>query len=201
MDSDQNFKKTIIAEGKFMRFVKKGEWEYFERTNCSDIVIILAMTDEQKVIFVEQFRPPVNKNVIEFPAGLVNDYSAHEIIENGKTVIIEKKRPEESVLSAAKRELLEETGYQANRIIKILEGPVSAGASSNIVTIVQALGLKKVSDGGGDVLEDIKIHEVLLNDVEDFFKKMQSDGCLIEPKIYTGLYFLNKYNGQLPKKI
>ena len=70
---DRDKKKVIIAEGKFVRFVKCGHWEYFERNNCGGMVIILAMTKKQEVLFVEQYRPPVDNVVIEFPAGLVKD--------------------------------------------------------------------------------------------------------------------------------
>jgi len=146
---NKNKKKKIIAEGKFLRFIKKGDWEYFERNNCSDIVIILAMTENQKVIFVEQFRPPVNKKVIEFPAGLVNDHAPHKVQKNGKSEIIYKKRKKESLSSAAKRELLEETGYKAGKIVELLKGPSSGGSSSDIVTIVHAQEIQKVAEGGG----------------------------------------------------
>jgi len=190
----RNAKKKIIAKGQFMRFVMKGDWEYFERNNCSAIVIILAMTDDQKVIFVEQYRPPVNKNVIEFPAGLVNDHEPCKVKEGKKSTLVYKKRPKESIALAAKRELFEETGYKAKRVVKLLDGPVSGGACADIVTIVHAQDIKKVGDGGGDFLESIIIHEVPLNEVEPWLSKMKRKGCLIEPKIYTGLYFLNKYN-------
>ncbi len=163
-----------------MRLVKKGEWEFVERNNCSGIVIIVAMTDDQKVIFVEQYRPPVDKRVIEFPAGLVNDHC------HLKT---------ESLLTAAKRELLEETGYQAQRMVELLKGPVSSGSSGDIVTMVLATGLKKVALGGGaDEFESIIVHEVDLKDVDAWLKRMENKAYLVEPKIYTGLYFLKNYN-------
>lgn len=172
-------KKRILHSGKYFNFVNEASWEYFERNNCSAIVIIWAVTDDNKVIFVEQFRPPVNKKVIEFPAGLVND---------------KKHIPNESILKAAKRELLEETGYLAKKIIKVMEGPVSCGATSDIVTMVRAYGLKKVNDGGGDELEDIIVHEIELSKVNKWLASMRKKGYLIEPKIYTGLYFLNNYD-------
>ncbi len=172
-------KKKVLHDGKFLRFVQKGSWEYFERNNCSAIVIILAMTDKSNVLFVEQYRPPVGKKVIEFPAGLVNDEGA---------------KRKESILSAAKRELLEETGYKAGKVVKLLEGPVSSGSSSDMVTMVQALDLKKASDGGGDEFESITVHEVPLEETDRWLAKMRRKGYLVEPKIYTGLYFLRNFN-------
>ena len=174
----KNDKKQILKAGQYVRFLQKGEWEYFERSNCSGVVIIVAMTKDKEVVFVEQFRPPVGKRVLEFPAGLVND----------------QKRKKESWKAAALRELLEETGYRAKRIVKLLEGPVSSGMSSDKVVMAQALDLIKVTEGGGDELEDIKVHKVPLSKVDSWLKETERKGCLIEPKIYAGLYFLKKYN-------
>ena len=168
-------RKEIIHEGKFLRFVRRGEWEYVERNNCSAIVIIVAMTDEKRVLFVEQYRPPVERRAIEFPAGLVNDRG--------------QRRPE-SILTAARRELLEETGYKAGKMTKLLDGPVSSGSSSDMVTILHAQNLEKVSRGGGDEFESIIVHEVPLDETDRWLAKMRRKKYLIEPKIYTGLYFL-----------
>ncbi len=157
--------------------IREGRWEYVERNNCRGIVIILAMTDDDKIILVEQYRQPVHKKVIEFPAGLINDDPKHK---------------NESLITAAKRELLEETGYKAQRIVKLLTGPVSSGFSADLVTLVRAYGLTKISDGGGDHTEAIRVHEVPLRDAEQWIKKMSIRGYLIEPKVYTGLFFLAK---------
>ncbi|MCB9746982.1 MAG: NUDIX hydrolase [Candidatus Omnitrophica bacterium] len=165
----------ILKKGQYIHFLQKGPWEYIKRCNCTGIVIIVAMTDEKKVIFVEQFRPPVGQNVIEFPAGLVNDQVEYE---------------NETFLDAAKRELYEETGFEAQGIEKIMHGPVSGGSSADLVTIVRALGLKKIHPGGGNEDEDITIHEVDLDKVDHWLKTQEERGCLIEPKVYTGLYFL-----------
>ena len=157
--------------------VREGDWEYIERTNCRGIVIILAMTDDQKVILVEQYRQPVHKKVIEFPAGLICDDPKHK---------------NESMITAAKRELLEETGYKAQRVVRLLTGPVSSGSSADMVTLFRAYGLTKISAGGGDHTEAIRVHEVSLPQIERWLKKMSSQGYLIEPKVYTGLFFLTK---------
>lgn len=173
--------KIILKEGHFLRFVRKGSWEYFERNNCTDIVIILAMTVDYKVLFVEQYRPPLDCCVIEFPAGLVNDHHLNAHPDEG---------PRETVLTAAKRELLEETGYEAQEIVELLKGPVSGGATSDLVTMVQAKHIKKVMEAKGDGTESIVLHEIPLSEVDAWLKTMALQGLLVEPKIYTGLYFL-----------
>ena len=166
-----------------MRFVNKGGWEYIERNNCEGIVIVLAMTGDNKVIFVEQYRPPVGKNVIEFPAGLVNDQKDSM-----------KSQTKETSLQAGKRELLEETGYKARRMKKLFEGPINCGVSSDMLIFVRAIDIKKVSSGGGDDSEEIKVHEIEIDKAEQWLKKKEKKGCLIGPRVYAGLYFLNKYN-------
>lgn len=177
MNSDDPPK--VIHEGEYIRLLQKGSWEYIQRSNCTGIVIIVALSKDGKVIFVEQYRPPVGRSVIEFPAGLVND---HPDI------------PNETLEEGAKRELLEETGYQAESIRHLMAGPVSAGSSADTVTMVQALDVVKVHSGGGDEGEDIVVHEIDLDQVDDWLEVKRNEGLMIEPKIYSGLYFLKSYN-------
>lgn len=173
-------KSIVLCEGKYIRLVRRGSWEYAQRNNCCGIVIILAMTDDRKVILTEQYRVPVEKNVIEFPAGLVNDINPAK---------------NESILTAAKRELEEETGYRAGKMVKVAVGPVSSGFSPDLVTVVRALNIQKVGPGGGDGTEFIRVHEVPLAKVDAWLAGKQKKGCLVDPKIYAGLYWLKKYNG------
>ncbi|MBF0385370.1 MAG: NUDIX hydrolase [Candidatus Omnitrophica bacterium] len=172
-------KKVILHKGKYLNFVRRGKWEYVERVNCSGAVIILALTPQKKVLFVEQFRPAVQKNVVEFPAGLVNDT---------------RKKGRESLLAAAKRELLEETGYLASNMIELMDGPVSSGICSDMMSVVLATGLKRIGDGGGDEWESIKVHEVPFSKVEEWLRMKREKGSLVGTRIYAGLYLLNKYN-------
>ncbi len=171
-------KLDVVSEGKFIRFIKSEEWEYVERSNCTGIVAIIPVTDDKKLVLIEQYRVPVGKKVIEFPAGLVNDKKL--------------SRPEK-MITAAKRELLEETGYKAGRIIKIFEGPLSSGITSEMMTFYLATRLKKVSSGGGDMTEDIKVHHVPLAKIDTWLKARRAGGCLVDPKLYGGLYFITKY--------
>ncbi len=172
-------KKFILKSGVYLRLVREGDWEYIDRLGCRGVVIILAMTADGKVLLTEQYRLPVKRSVIEYPAGLVAD---------------QRDLREESVLAAARRELLEETGYRARRVTRVTEGPSSSGSSSVILTFVRAWDLEKIHEGGGDSSESITVHEVALSRMEAWLRRKRAGGCLVDPKIYAGLYFLNKYN-------
>lgn len=165
----------ILHKGKYLDLITEDNWEYVRRNNCNGIVVIVAKTRDQKVLLVEQFRRPVQAQVIEWPAGLVNDQSLHD---------------NETMESAARRELLEETGYEAPQLTRLVSGPVSSGLSQEIVTFYQALDVVKKGVGGGDSTEDIIVHEVPFAEAELWLYEMEQKGRMIDPKVYAGLYFL-----------
>ncbi len=175
--NQKNENEAVLYEGKYKTLLIKNGWEYTRRNNCKGIVAVLAVTAENNLVFVEQYRVPVGSKVIEFPAGLVDDY---------------KDRPEESFQKAAARELEEETGYRAEEMIYLAEGPAACGTSTEIIHLYQATHIKKVGPGGGDASECIKVHEIPLAGVDGWLKNMQEEGFLIDPKIFAGLYFLNQ---------
>jgi len=160
-----------------MRLVRQGGWEYVQRSNCTGIVVITAMTDDRKMILLKQYRPPVKKFCIELVAGLVNDQG---------------KKTKESMTAAAKRELWEEAGYQAKKMTRILTGPVSPGSSADCMTLFMAEGLTKTGDGGGDHTEDIEVFEIPLDQVTPWLRSMERRGHLVDPKVYCGLHFLEE---------
>ena len=167
-------KPETVAEGKFIRLVRQGKWEYATRKNVSGIVGIVAVTDERKLVLVEQDRPPVGKRVIELPAGLAGD---------------EAGRESEELAEAARRELLEETGYGARQMVRVAEGAASAGMTNEIITLFLATGLTKTGDAEGDGSEDITVHEVPLDEVTRWLETRVREGKLIDLKVYSGLYF------------
>ena len=165
----------ILHKGKYLNLICEDNWEYVKRTNCSGIVVIVPMTKDGKVILVEQFRRPVEAQVIEWPAGLVNDKTMHD---------------SETMEAAARRELLEETGYKAEHLSLLVGGPVSSGLSSEIITFYQALDVVKIASGGGDATESIKVHGIPLKEADIWLYEMEKKGFLVDPKVYVGLYFL-----------
>lgn len=166
----------VIATGRHLRLVNRNGWEYADRPNVTGIVVIVSLTAENRVILVEQFRPPVDRRVIELPAGLAGDVAGEE---------------DEDLIEAARRELLEEAGYAAESFTKLFAGPPSAGLSSEVLTFYRALGLKKVHAGGGDESEEIEIHEVPLDEIDAWLeRRTQVENVFVDPKVYAGLYFL-----------
>jgi ADP-ribose pyrophosphatase len=166
--------KKLIASGKYMNVVVRRGWEYVERTNVSAIVALIAVTDDGRILLTEQYREPVGNRVVELPAGLVGDVPGRE---------------SEDLRAASQRELMEETGYRAERFEELIVGPPSAGITSEIVTFFRATGLRKVGAGGGDDSERITVHEVPLARADQWLRERAKQGVLVDPKVYTGLYF------------
>src|ERR1043165_9574664 len=144
--------KTTLCAGKFLALVKEGRWEYVDRIEATGAAIIVAVTEEQKLLFVEQYRIPVHARTIELPAGIMGD---------------EPGGGDECHADAAKRELLEQTCYSAEGIETLTTGPASSGLTSEVVTLLLASGLKRVHAGGGVGHENIIVHEVPLTEVHD----------------------------------
>ena len=165
-----------LGEGRHLRLCCRNGWEFVERPGTTGVVAILAVTDTGHLVLTEQYREPVQRSVIELPAGLAGDVRGAE---------------EEAFATAAHRELLEETGYAAEAMDYLTEGPPSAGSTSEMVTFFRATGLRKVGRGGGVEHENITVHEVRLSEAADWLQQAAADGRLIDPKVYTGLYFAN----------
>lgn len=167
--------ERTLYDGKYIRLVQQGKWEFVRRCNTSGIVGIVAVTDDGKLLLVEQFRPPVGKIVIELPAGLAGDVAGAE---------------GEDLADAARRELLEETGYSAREMRQVAAGPPSAGLSDEVITMFVARGLTKTGDGAGDGSEQITLHEVPVTEVAAFVERRAGEGRLVDLKVFAGLYFL-----------
>jgi ADP-ribose pyrophosphatase len=176
MTTDTGIEK-ILGEGDFIRLLSRDGWEFVARKGVSGIVVIVPVTDDGRIVLVEQYRHAVQKPVIELPAGLVGDKpgQAHEDLS-----------------TAAHRELLEETGYAAQRMVSLVSGPVNPAMSSDYYTFFHARGLKRLHEGGGDETEKIKVHEVPLSEAHQWLYKKATDGFLVDTKVFVGLYFAAK---------
>ncbi|MGH8157206.1 MAG: NUDIX hydrolase [Rhodanobacter sp.] len=164
-----------LYEGRWLSLRKRGRWEYAERNNPGGAVIILAVTPDDKVLFVEQYRVSILQNTIEMPAGLVGDMAG---------------QADESVQLAAQRELEEETGYRCQRVDFVHRGPSSSGMSTEMIAFVRAWELEKVGPGGGDETENIVVHEVPRLEAGAWLFARAAEGYSIDPKLFAGLWFI-----------
>src|SRR3954465_4967139 len=140
-ETDENQAETVW-EGKYIKVVKQGTWEYVSRTRGVTAAVILAI-HEGPATPAEQYRAPIGARCVELPAGLVGDETEGEEIE-----------------AAAIRELEEETGFRAERMVDLGRFHSSAGMSSEGFNLLRAEGLTKVGEGGGVPGEAIEVHRV-----------------------------------------
>jgi ADP-ribose pyrophosphatase len=155
----------IVWEGKYLAAKRQGRWEYVSRTRGISAAVILAV-DDGHTILVEQYRVPVGSLCLELPAGLVGDEEEGEAIE-----------------TAAIRELEEETGYRAERMIDLGRYHASPGMSSEGFTLLRAEGLTKVGEGGGVAGEEIAVHRVPVGEIPAFVERKRGEGAAIDVKL------------------
>lgn len=166
--------ETLHA-GRHLSLVRRGHWEFATRHGATGVVGLIAVTDDAKMLLVEQLRPPLGKRVLELPAGLSGDIAGEE---------------SESLATAAQRELLEETGYEAQEVRLLTEGPSSAGLTDEMISFFLMTGLTKTGAGGGDASENIIVHEVPLTAMPGWLEERRQAGWAIDPKIYVGLFWI-----------
>jgi ADP-ribose pyrophosphatase len=169
--------KQLRYQGDYFQVWHDQGWEYVTRRHSTGIVAIIAVTPANELVLVEQYRPPVKSNVLELPAGLVGDEPGYQ----GETTV-----------NAAKRELLEETGFTADHMESLATYPVSPGMSDEELSFFYADKLQKIHAGGGVDDENITVHLAPLAHIDRYLANFQQNGGLIDIKIYSGLYLLDK---------
>jgi ADP-ribose pyrophosphatase len=170
-----------LAETRFLRMVDRDGWFFVERPNSTGVVTVIPLTPDGRLLFVEQFRPPLGRKAIEFPAGLMGDERGHE---------------HEDPVASARRELVEETGYQAHDLELVASTATSPGMANELVHFVLAWNLVRVNAGGGIAGEDIVVHEVPIATAPAWLRERERDGLVIAAKVYAGLFFAHQRWGE-----
>ncbi|MCA9080973.1 MAG: NUDIX hydrolase [Planctomycetaceae bacterium] len=165
-----------VAQGVHLALRRRDHWEFADRIRGSGVVAIVAVTQTRELILTEQYRPPVQKKVIDLPAGLSGDIAGAE---------------QEPLLRAAKRELLEETGFTSRNWTMSFCGPSSAGMSTEMIQFFLARDCQRKTDGGGDESESIKVHVVPLDRIQRWLQRKSTSRTCIDPKVYAALGLLN----------
>jgi len=165
---------TITFSGRYLDVIWEQGVEYTHNRRSRGVVLVIPVTADNEIVFLEQYRVPLKRTVIEYPAGLVGD---------------EADVSSESFEDAARRELLEESGYEAIELELVMRGPASPGSSTEVVTFYLARNARKVHVGGGAGHERIQVHAIKLDEANHWLAtKEQTDGVLVDPRVYLGIY-------------
>ena len=169
--------RTTIAAGGWIslqkiRYLghdgKTRTWESASRIHSQGAVMMIPITRPgDKLIIIRQFRPPTGRLVYEFPAGLIN--------------------PGEDPKEAALRELKEETGYAGTVEYCSPQVFTSPGLSSEFVHLVRmSVDLESQSDleTHFDESEYIETFLVGQDELADFIRKAETEGCGVDTKLY-----------------
>ncbi len=122
---DQRIRSREIYRGKSFSFLtdtvrfpdgREGKRDYVK---YPEAVAVVPFLDERTVVLIRQYRYPIGRTIWEIPAGKLD-------------------RPGENLAAAAKRELLEETGYRAGRTRRLFSYYPCAGYSTEKIHIFRA---------------------------------------------------------------
>jgi ADP-ribose pyrophosphatase len=153
-----------------MRFLDRNGWEYVEHRTAPEAAMIVALTAHGEIVLAEEFRPPLKAPVVSLPAGLVGD-----------------EGPEDAS-DAARRELAEETGYEAAEFETLGRGPGSPGQSSEMITFFLARNVERRREQAPHDRGKITVHVVPVEKLRAWAKARETEGKIIDPRIWAGLY-------------
>ncbi|RLA62825.1 MAG: NUDIX hydrolase [Epsilonproteobacteria bacterium] len=128
-----------------------GKTGKFDVLDCWDWVNIVALTAENEVVMVEQYRQGIDSITLEIPGGVGH--------------------PGEDIIDGAKRELAEETGYQSTEWVKLGQVDANPAFMSNTCATYLALNCQKAGPQNLDPLEEIDIKLVPLKDIPTLIKE------------------------------
>ena len=173
MAAKVNHRQTVYR-GKIYNLIKENvtldngvttDMEFIDHPGAAAIIALLP---ETRIVMLRQYRHALGKNIWEIPAGTLD--------------------PPEAPLECAKRELIEESGYQAEHWHKLGEITPVPGYSNERIHVFLATGLCSAS-GQLDPDEIIEVHEVTLKEALE----MIEEGKIQDAKSIAGLFLASKW--------
>ena len=146
------------------RFPDGRIFEPYYTYSRRNYVIIVPSDEEGNYLLVRQFRQGIRKVTIEFPAGGIER-------KDGKEYGGEDDLNTEDALAAAKRELLEETGYTSDEFVHLLTIPANATIADNYAHLYMAKNCRKVAGQSLDEMEFLNVEKYTAEEIEDMIAK------------------------------
>ena len=137
-------------------------------------VMIMAFVDDETILLERQFRYPKHRHFIELPAG--------------------KLEKDEPPLATAKRELIEECGFEADEWWKVVTLDPCIGYSTEVIEMYGARKLRRIGAPALDVGEHLETFEVKIADALEWVR----DGIITDTKTTLGLLWWAQW-GKRPK--
>jgi 8-oxo-dGTP pyrophosphatase MutT (NUDIX family) len=166
--------RTIVYHGKVFKLIRENvtlengtttDVEFIEHPGATAVIPFL---DDNRIVLLKQYRHALKKHIWEIPAGTLD--------------------PQEEIISCARRELIEETGYSAGQWHKLGEITPVPGYSDERIHIFLATELQP-ADQNLDEDEVIQVQAV------DFLKaiEMIGDGEIQDAKSIAGLFLASQW--------
>ena len=130
-----------------------------------DWVNIIAITKESQFVLVSQYRHGIEKSCFELCAGVCD-------------------KSDTSVMDAAKRELLEETGYGNGTWSEFMKVSPNASATNNYSYCFIAREVEKIAQPTPESSEDIKVHLFSFEEV----KQLMTEGEIVQATMAAPLW-------------
>ena len=137
-------------------------FEPFYRYSRRSYVVVVAIDTEGSYICVRQYRQGIGKVTLEFPAGGIENYGETDYEKTGR---------EENPLDAAKRELLEETGYLSDNWTHVITVPSNATLADNDAWVYLAENCRKV---GSQELDDTEFLHIVRCTPDELHEQIRS---------------------------
>lgn len=141
------------------RFPDGSEFEPFYSYSRRDYVVIVASDTEGNYLCVRQFRQGIRQVTTEFPAGGIER-------KDGREYGSPQDLLAENALEAAKRELLEETGYESEEWTHLLTVPSNATIADNYAYLFRAENCRRVGGQDLDETEFLNVIQLPAQEIE-----------------------------------
>ncbi len=146
------------------RFPDGSVFSPFYNYSRRDYVVIVASDEKGDYLIVRQYRQGIKQVTNEFPAGGIERSDGREYGGN-------RELSSEDALSAAKRELLEETGYESTEWKHLLTIPSNATLADNYAHLFSAKNCHKVSGQNLDETEFLNVKKHSKEEIEKMIKE------------------------------